>query len=83
MRHMIVRSGSILKIGRDLVDATTGTLLAQGKITVKRGNVDVRYCAPKELTWVSTANCVVSERVLRQAVKKEGQIVTHFESQGV
>lgn len=81
--YTIVRSGDILKVGKDLVDAVTGKLSAQGKITIKRGNIDVRYCAPKELTWVSTADCVVSERVLRRAVEKEGQIVTYFESQGV
>lgn len=82
-QYTIVRSGDILKIGTDLVGATTGKLSAQGRITVQRGNVSSRYCAPKELTWVSTANCAVSERVLRQAVKKEGQVITYFESQGV
>jgi hypothetical protein len=81
--YTIIRSGDILKIGTDLVDATTGKLAAHGKLTVRRGNIDPRYCAPKELTWVSTASCAVSERVLRNAVKKEGQIITYFESQGV
>lgn len=80
---MIVRSGDILKIGTDLVDATTGTLKSQGRITVERENIASRYINPKTLTWVSTANCVVSERALRAAVKQEGQRVTFFESQGV
>lgn len=81
--YTIVRSGDILKVGTDVADAVAGKLSAQGKITVKRGNIGVRYCAPKELTWVSTADCVVSERVLRRAVEKEGQVITYFYSQGV
>lgn len=78
----IVRSRDILKIGTDLVDATTGTLKAQGKITVERANIASRYINAKTLTWVSTADCVVSERVIRRAVKAEGQTVTMFQSQG-
>jgi len=79
----IIRHGDILKIGKDLADAITGTLKAQGKMTVKRTSISSRYIDPKTLTWVSTADCVVSERVLRHAVKKEGQTITYFESQGV
>lgn len=80
---MIVRSGDILKVGTDLVDATTGPLKAQGRIMVERENISRRYINPKTLTWVSTANCHLSERVLRTAVKAEGQRVTFFESHGV
>lgn len=80
---MIVRQGDILKIGTDLVDATTGKLKAQGKVTVSRPNIDPRHIAPKTLTWVSTADCTVSERILRRSVKNEGQTITYFESQGV
>ena len=79
----IIRHGDILKIGTDLVDATTGPLKAQGRITVQRENIASRYMNPKTLTWVSTANCQTSERALRAAVKQEGQRVTFFESQGV
>lgn len=71
----ITRSGDILKIGKDFVDAVSGTLQAQGKIIVGVGG--------KELTWVSTVNCALSEKVLRQAVEAEGKRITFFQSQGV
>ena len=80
---IIVRVGDILKIGKDLVDATTGTLKAHGQVTVQRANISTRYLAPKTLTWVSTADCVQSERVIRRAVTAEGQTVTLFQSQAV
>lgn len=71
----ITRSGDILKIGKNFVDAVSGKLQAQGRVRVG--------ISGKDLTWVSTMNCVDSETLLRKAVKDEGGRVTYFESQGV
>ena len=75
---MIIRSGDILKIGTDLVDAVSGTLKSQGKVTCRR-----HACVDKTLTWVSTFECVKAEKLLRQAVKDERQTITYFESQAI
>ena len=75
---MIIRSGDILKIGTDLVDAVSGTLKSQGKVTCRRHG-----CTDKDLTWVSTFECVKAEKLLRQAVKDERQTITYFESQAI
>lgn len=75
LQGTIVRSGDILKIGKDVVDAVVGKLQAQGKVGVE-GN-------SRELTWVSTMDCTRSESILRKAVKDEGKRITYFQSQGV
>lgn len=72
---IITRSGDILKIGKDFVDAVSGKLRAQGRVRVGINR--------KELTWVSTFNCIESETLLRKALKDEGCQCTYFESQGV
>lgn len=69
----ITRSGDILKVGKDFVDAVSGKLHAQGKVRI----------GEKNLTWVSTMNCVESETLIRKAIKDEGKIISYFESQGV
>lgn len=75
LQGTIIRSGDILKIGKDFVDAVSGKLQAQGRIRVG--------VSGKDLTWVSTMNCIDSETLLRKSVKDEGGRVTYFESQGV
>ena len=72
----ITRHGEILKIGDSFVDAVSGTLKSQGTVTVRK-----HACAEKTLTWVSTYDCVRSERVLRKAVADEGHTVTCLSSQ--
>lgn len=75
LQGTITRSGDILKIGKNFVDAVSGKLQAQGRIRVGING--------KDLTWVSTINCIDSETLLRKSVKDEGKHITYFESQGV
>ena len=74
--YTVIRSGDILKVGKDLADAVTGQLRS-------RGEIEVRSTNPKRLTWVSTADCVTSERILRRSVENEGHHVSFFMSQGL
>ncbi len=75
LQGTIIRSGDILKVGKDLVDAVSGRVNAQGRVKVGVNG--------KELTWVSTFNCVESEILLRKSIKDEGHQFTYFTSQGV
>ena len=72
----VCMQGDILKVGTDFVDAVSGTLQAQGALrTSARQNVTI--------AWVSTLDCVASERAIRRAVQMAGRTVTYFESQGI
>lgn len=70
----VCRHGDILKVGNNFVDAVTGRLRAQGKITMRGG---------MPLTWVSTLPIAETERILRRSAQLEARTVTYFESQSV
>lgn len=68
--------GDILKVGKDFADAVSGKLKSQGKIETSARR-------DYAITWVSTLDCIMSERALRRAVKNERREVTYFESQAL
>jgi pyrimidine deaminase RibD-like protein len=73
---MIIRNGTGLVIGQDLVDCVTGTMQSHGTVTVK---------GTKETTikWTSTVGAVHAEQVIRASVKQDYKRVTHFMSQAI
>lgn len=73
----VVSKGTI-QIGRDFVEAVTGTKLSHGSIELRRGTND-----PMLYSWESTQGIASTERSLRATATREKLRVTAFQSQAL
>jgi len=70
---VIVRDGAHLRIGKDFVDAVTGTAIASGIFGIR--GID------RSFSFSSTQPEEVSRAIVQQAAKKENLVAVFGESQ--
>lgn len=75
---MVVSKGTI-QVGRDFVEAVTGTMRSSGNIELRRGTSG----EPLIYVWVSTLDIAATEHVLRECAEREKLHVAAFKSQAV
>lgn len=75
---LVVSKGTI-QVGRDFVEAVTGTMRSHGNIELRRGPTG----EPMIYVWVSTLDIADTERVLRECAAREKLHVASFQSQSL
>lgn len=73
----VVLSSGTIQVGRDFVEAVTGTMRSHGLIELRRGEGFSPMC----YKWVSTQDIAETERILRNCAARESLRVTSLQSQ--
>ena len=70
----ITKDGNRLTVGRNFVEAVTGTCQSHGTLCLASG---------RAYTWQAMTPIAEAERALRVAAQQDGQRIVYFESQAI